>query len=64
MNYKAKIEHRIAKDDIMATEAIADTYWHLHLQPRSVWTQDLDMRPWSNPAWFAGGTLGRTGAAQ
>lgn len=27
--------------------AIADAYWHLHRQPRSAWTQELDLRPWS-----------------
>ncbi len=25
--------------------AIADAYWHLHRQPRSAWTQELDLRP-------------------
>ncbi len=25
---------------------IADAYWHLHRQPRSAWTQELDLRPW------------------
>lgn len=27
--------------------AIADAYWHLHRQPRSAWTQELDLRPWT-----------------
>ena len=27
-------------------EAIADAYWHLHCQPRSAWTHELDLRPW------------------
>ncbi len=26
---------------------IAGAYWHLHRQPRSAWTQELDLRPWS-----------------
>ncbi|KAL8747600.1 MAG: hypothetical protein Q9190_000535 [Brigantiaea leucoxantha] len=26
-------------------EAIADTYWHLHTQPRAAFTQELDIRP-------------------
>lgn len=26
---------------------IADAYWHLHRQARSAWTQELDLRPWS-----------------
>src|SRR5450432_2063502 len=28
-------------------EAIADAYLHLIAQPRSAWTQELDLRPWS-----------------
>ncbi len=27
--------------------AIADAYWHLHRQPRSAWTQEMDLRPWA-----------------
>ena len=26
--------------------AIAENYWRLHLQPRSAWTHELDLRPW------------------
>ena len=26
---------------------IADAYWHLHRQARSAWTQELDLRPWT-----------------
>jgi hypothetical protein len=26
-------------------DAIAEAYWQLHLQPRSAWTQELDLRP-------------------
>lgn len=28
-------------------DAIADAYWRLHQQPRSAWTQELDLRPWA-----------------
>ncbi|KAI0517385.1 NAD(P)-binding protein [Xylaria bambusicola] len=27
-------------------EAIAESYWHLHTQPRTAFTQELDMRPY------------------
>ncbi len=30
----------------MRPEHIAETYMQLHLQPRSTWTQELDLRPW------------------
>jgi NAD(P)-dependent dehydrogenase (short-subunit alcohol dehydrogenase family) len=31
---------------ILDPEAIAENYWRLHLQPRSAWTHELDLRPW------------------
>ena len=34
-------------DGLLNIEAIADTYWQLHLQHRSAWTQELDLRPWA-----------------
>ncbi|KAF8470813.1 oxidoreductase [Kalaharituber pfeilii] len=30
----------------LSPDAIADEYWHLHTQPRSVWTWEMDVRPW------------------
>ncbi len=32
---------------ILDPQAIADTYWALHQQPRNAWTHELDLRPWS-----------------
>jgi NAD(P)-dependent dehydrogenase (short-subunit alcohol dehydrogenase family) len=34
---------------IVDPEAIAESYWQLHLQPRSAWTHELDLRPWIEP---------------
>ena len=31
---------------ILDPEAIAENYWRLHVQPRSAWTHELDLRPW------------------
>ena len=33
-------------DAMLHPDAIAEAYWQLHLQPRSAWTQELDLRPW------------------
>lgn len=29
----------------LAPDAIADTYWHLHMQHPTAWTQEIDLRP-------------------
>jgi NAD(P)-dependent dehydrogenase (short-subunit alcohol dehydrogenase family) len=34
-------------DGLLNIDAIADTYWQLHNQDRSAWTQELDLRPWA-----------------
>ena len=39
-----------AQDGILNPEHIADSYWHLHQQPRDAWTHELDLRPW-NERW-------------
>ena len=33
------------ENGLLNPDAIADTYWHLHEQPRSAWTHELDLRP-------------------
>ena len=33
------------EDGLLGIDAIADTYWHIHRQPRSAWTQEVDLRP-------------------
>jgi NAD(P)-dependent dehydrogenase (short-subunit alcohol dehydrogenase family) len=32
-------------DAVLAPAAIAEAYYQLHTQPRSAWTQELDLRP-------------------
>ena len=45
-------EDKKPNDEILLPESVADTYWHLHTQPRNAWTLDLDLRPWQEKAWF------------
>jgi NAD(P)-dependent dehydrogenase (short-subunit alcohol dehydrogenase family) len=35
------------EDGILNPEHIAEMYWQLHRQPRTAWTHELDLRPWS-----------------
>lgn len=36
---------QVGPDGLLDIEAIAETYWHIHRQPRSAWTHELDLRP-------------------
>lgn len=37
------------REGIVNPEAIAESYWQLHLQPRNAWTHEMDLRPWIEP---------------
>lgn len=39
------IADELGEDGMLGTDAIAETYWQLHIQHRSAWTQELDVRP-------------------
>ena len=34
------------REGIVDPEAIAESYWQLHRQPRNAWTHEMDLRPW------------------
>ena len=34
---------------LLNLEAIAESYWQLHLQHRSAWSQEIDLRPFKEP---------------
>jgi NAD(P)-dependent dehydrogenase (short-subunit alcohol dehydrogenase family) len=34
-------------DGMLATDAIAELFWQIHVQPRSAWTFEADLRPWA-----------------
>jgi NAD(P)-dependent dehydrogenase (short-subunit alcohol dehydrogenase family) len=34
-----------ARDSLLSPDAIAETYYQLHRQPRDAWTHELDLRP-------------------
>jgi len=45
-----RYRHLVAErgeDSLLAPDAIAEIYLQLHRQPRSAWSQEIDVRPWS-----------------
>lgn len=42
----AHLEAERGPDSLLKPEAIAEMYYQLHVQPRSAWTLELDLRPW------------------
>ncbi|MEM6899400.1 MAG: SDR family NAD(P)-dependent oxidoreductase [Pseudomonadota bacterium] len=50
--FKKLRETRGADDGLLQPEKIADTYVHLAHQHRSVWTHELDLRSFSDVAWW------------
>ena len=41
-----------AEDGLLLPEKIAETYYHVAQQHRSVWTHELDLRSYSDTAWW------------
>jgi NAD(P)-dependent dehydrogenase (short-subunit alcohol dehydrogenase family) len=46
---RAAVDDLLAEDRILKPADIAANYVWLHHQPRSAWTQELDLRPWAEP---------------
>ena len=39
-------------DGLLVPEKIAETYWHIAQQHRSSWTHEIDIRSFSDQAWW------------
>src|SRR5262245_15335116 len=37
------------EDGLLGIDAIAETYWQIHCQPRSAWAHEVDLRPFKEP---------------
>lgn len=44
------VDELLERDAVLKPEAIAQSFVAVHRQPRSAWTHELDLRPWSE-AW-------------
>lgn len=38
---------KLPEDFLLNPSSVAETYWHLHHQPRDAWTHELDLRPFA-----------------
>jgi NAD(P)-dependent dehydrogenase (short-subunit alcohol dehydrogenase family) len=45
-NGRPEIVRERGEEGLLDVDAIAETFWHLHRQPRSAWTQEIDLRPY------------------
>ncbi len=50
--FKELRETRGAADGLLQPERMAETYYHIAQQHRSVWTHELDLRSFSDLAWW------------
>ena len=50
--YKHMQDEMVPNDEVLLPASIADTYWHVHTQPKNCWTFDLDIRPWKTKPWW------------
>ena len=44
---RGEVDDLLARDSILKPADIAAAYVQLHRQPRSAWTHEMDLRPWS-----------------
>lgn len=47
LTWRPELEEQRGPDGLLKIDAIAEAYWALHCQQRSAWTQEIDLRPWS-----------------
>ena len=44
---RGEVDDLLARDSILKPTDVAAAYVNLHRQPRSAWTHEMDLRPWS-----------------
>ena len=37
---------KLGSEGAVHPDAVADTYWYIHMQPRNAWSHEVDLRPW------------------
>ncbi len=62
--FKKLRETQGAKDGLLQPEKIAETYFHLAQQHRSVWTHEIDLRCYTDIPWWNSSDIGRSVASE
>jgi NAD(P)-dependent dehydrogenase (short-subunit alcohol dehydrogenase family) len=44
--YRGRME-KLGPDGALPPDAVAETYWQIHRQPRNAWSFEVDLRPWT-----------------
>lgn len=47
LSFVPQLKDQRGPDGLLNIDAIAEAYWAMHLQHRSAWTLELDLRPWA-----------------
>jgi NAD(P)-dependent dehydrogenase (short-subunit alcohol dehydrogenase family) len=47
-DYRDRMQ-KLGADGAVHPDAVAETYWQIHNQPRNAWTHEVDLRPWKEP---------------
>ena len=45
LSRRPQLAQERGEDGLLGVDAIAETYWQIHRQHRSAWTQEVDLRP-------------------
>jgi NAD(P)-dependent dehydrogenase (short-subunit alcohol dehydrogenase family) len=53
-----------AKDGLLLPEKVAETFFHLARQHRSVWTHEIDLRCYTDIPWWNSSSIGRSVASE
>lgn len=46
---RQRVPNKIAEDGLISTDALAEVFYQTHLQHRSTWALEVDVRPWKEP---------------
>lgn len=49
INAAPNVARALGEEGMLDVEAIAESYWQIHRQPRTAWSHEIDLRPFKEP---------------